>query len=485
MPDIILTTLNAKYIHASLGLRYLFANMGKLQDRTKIIEFDINQRSIDIAEVILNQSPKIIGIGVYVWNVALVTELVEIIKAINPNVCIILGGPEVSYFDDLPNVVEKADFVIAGEADTEFALLCERILLGQRPLTKLIKAEQPALDSLNLPYKYYTDSDLEHRVIYVESSRGCPFGCEFCLSAIDRNLRFFPLEKFLVELKGLINRGVRTIKFVDRTFNIQGSAALKVLQFLKENLDRPVFIHFEVIPDRLTIEQIELAASLPMATIQFEAGIQTLNEEVCARIGRNQNSEKALDNLKYIVNKTNILLHADLIAGLPGENLASFAESFNKLAEIWPHDIQVGILKRLRGSLIKRHSVDFSMVFNPGPPYQILKNNLMSFEDLQRIQRFARLWDLVGNHSRFRNATGLIFLNSTDKFGSFMDFTDWMHRKVGRFYGIALHRLAGLIMEYLTKEKSICSTVVADALWQDYKAIGHSSPPPFLKDFVG
>src|SRR3954451_4457264 len=220
MADIILTTLNAKYIHSAFGLRYLFANLGPLRSAACIVEFDINQRPIDVAEVLLAQNPKIIGLGVYIWNVTQACELVAALKRIRPDIIIILGGPEVSYEVDSQPIAQLADYVITGEADLKFAEVCRQLLSGESPGQKVIPAGLPEFSQLTLPYDLYDEKDVANRIIYVEASRGCPFTCEFCISSLDIPVRQVALPKLLQELQKLLDRGVKHFKFVDRTFNL-------------------------------------------------------------------------------------------------------------------------------------------------------------------------------------------------------------------------------------------------------------------------
>src|SRR5258706_2540392 len=231
MPDIVLTTLNAKYIHAAFGLRYLLANMGRLRPRGALLEFDINQRPLDIVETILAAAPKIIGFGVYIWNATETTEVVAAIKQLRPEIRIILGGPEVSYETEQQQIAALADYVVTGEADLAFAELCRQILSGRQPPTKIIPAPLPEFTQLELPYDLYNDQDIAHRIIYVEASRGCPFTCEFCLSSLDIPVRQAPLPRLVEELQKLLDRGVKHFKVVDRTFNLHLAVSQTLLQF--------------------------------------------------------------------------------------------------------------------------------------------------------------------------------------------------------------------------------------------------------------
>src|SRR3954465_9606706 len=407
--DILLTTLNAKYIHAAFGLRYLLANLGSLQERACIAEFEINQRPLDIAEVLLARDPKIIGFGVYIWNVEPTTEVIAAIKKVRPDITIILGGPEVSYEWERQAIVEMADYVITGEADLKFREVCERILAGGRPESKIIPAQLPEFSQLVLPYDLYTEKDVAHRVIYVEASRGCPFTCEFCLSSLDIPVRQAPLPILLKHLRGLVERGVKQFKFVDRTFNLNLNTSKALLEFFLEHYSPGMFFHFEMIPDRLPEGLREVIAKFPPGTLQFEVGIQSFNDEVCKLISRRQDLNRLEDNFQFLRGQTGVHIHADLIVGLPGETLESFAAGFDRLVGLRPQEIQVGILKRLRGTPIVRHDAEWQMAYYPHPPYEILQNRLLDFTTMQKMRRFARYWDLVANSGNFVESCALLW----------------------------------------------------------------------------
>ena len=504
MADIVLTTLNAKYIHAAFGLRYLLANLGDLRPSAALVEFDINQRPLDIAEMLLARDPKIIGFGVYIWNIEQTTEVVAAIKRLRPEIKIILGGPEVSYETESQPIVQLADHVITGEADLKFAEVC-RALLDQSvgdevtSLTsnsrsknetphvvtypKIIPAAVPEFSKIILPYDFYTDDDLAHRIIYVEASRGCPFTCEFCLSSLDIPVRQVPLEKFLGQMQKLLDRGVKQFKFVDRTFNLNIATSKVLLEFFLARHQPGHFYHFEMIPDRLPAELREVIAKFPPGTLQFEVGIQTFNPEVGALISRRQNYERLADNFNYLRRETGVHIHADLIVGLPGETLESFANGFNKLIALSPQEIQVGILKRLRGTPIVRHDGEWQMIYSAHPPYEILQNKLLDFATMQRLRRFARYWDLTGNSGNFLETTPLIW-RDTLPFHAFLRWSDWLHARVKRTGGIALLRLMELLFEFLTAELQLDKKPVAEALWRDYKRGRRHDKPGFMKDFL-
>lgn len=493
MPDIVLATLNAKFIHAAFGLRYLYANLGELQSHARIVEFDINQRPLDIAEVLLAQNPKIIGLGIYIWNVTEATEVVAAIKRIRPEVTVILGGPEVSFETESQPIVQLADHVITGEADLKFAEVCRQVLgraeqpLGQDAqqrvptnLPKLIAAPLPDFSQLALPYEFYEERDIAHRIIYVEASRGCPFTCEFCLSSLDVPVRAASLEQFLGEMQKLLDRGVKQFKFVDRTFNLNIATSRAILEFFLTRHQPGNFYHFEMIPDRLPDALREVIARFPPGSLQFEVGIQTFNPEVGALISRRQDYGRLADNLEFLRRDTGVHVHADLIVGLPGETVENFAAGFDRLIALRPHEIQVGILKRLRGTPIIRHDAEWRMVYNPHPPYEILQNKLIDFATMQKLRRFAKYWDLVGNSGNFVESVGLIWSGRTSPFDSFLGWSEWLYERVGRTDSIALMRLMELLFNFLTQERNIDGKLAAETLWRDYQRGGRYDKPSFL-----
>lgn len=448
---ILLSTLNARYAHASLGLRYLLANMGPLQEQTRLQEFVIGAKTTDIVERLLAHQPRIIGFGIYIWNVEETTRVVAMLKRVAPQVAIVLGGPEVSFESGEQQIVQLADYLVTGWGDVTFPKLCGEILNGPKPLMKVHAGVQPPMAEITLPYALYTDHDIAHRTIYVEASRGCPFKCEFCLSALDKTAWPFGLDTFLAELEGLHARGARLFKFVDRTFNLNIKTSLKIMQFfldkLEANPDDPVYAHFELVPDHLPDALKEGISKFPPGALQFEIGIQSFNPEVQALVSRKQDNAKAADNIRWLCEHSNAHLHVDLIAGLPGEDVDSFARGFDKLVALKPHEIQFGILKRLRGTPIIRHTEQFGMVFDPYPPYTILSTSLIDFASMQRLVRFARYWDLVANSGRFTHTVERMLGDAP--FANFMAFSDWIYSKTDATHRIALDKLAALVVQWL------------------------------------
>ncbi|MDZ4852116.1 MAG: radical SAM protein [Pirellulaceae bacterium] len=483
MPEIVLATLNARYAHSSFGLRYLLANMGEQQSQTTLLEFVINDHPVEVLATILAENPAIVGLGVYIWNVEQTTKLVADLKQVRPEMVVILGGPEVSYETDGQPIVELADYVVIGEGDLAFRDLCQRLQAGERPVDKLIYAAVPLMDQVQLPYELYTDEDLANRVLYVEASRGCPFTCEFCLSSLEIPVRLIELDRFLGEMQKLFDRGARQFKFVDRTFNLNLRVSRAILQFFLDRYEPGMFLHFEMIPDRLPDSLRELIAKFPAGALQFEIGVQSFDPLVGTLISRVQDNEKLEANFRFLREQTGVHIHADLIVGLPGESLESFSAGFDRLFALRPQEIQVGILKRLRGTPIVRHDAEWEMVYSPHPPYEILSNRLLSFEDIHRLRRFSRHWDLIGNSGNFGHTLPLICSEYASAFEQFSHLSEWLFERNQRMHGIALVRLVEFVFEYLCQLKRFDHQRVAEAMWHDYGCGGRREKPSFFKGF--
>lgn len=482
------------------------------RERAVMLEFDINGRPLDVVEAILKHGPRIVGIGVYIWNAEPATKVVAELKRLRPDITIVVGGPEVSYETDQQEICRLADFVITGEADLAFDELCAKLLSGQRPLMKVIPAELPefgevatkrrsdeatralavegeaqpssAARAVALPYSLYTDKDLAHRIVYVEASRGCPFKCEFCLSSLDVPVRNVPLDSFLGEMQSLLDRGLRMFKFVDRTFNLNLNFSKSILQFFLDRYVDGLFLHFEMIPDRLPDALRTLIAAFPAGALQFEVGIQTFNEAVSARISRRQENAKVAENLKFLRDETGVHVHADLIVGLPGEDVASFAAGFDRLVAMRPQEIQVGILKRLRGTPIVRHDAEWGMLYSPNPPFEVLRTSVIDFPTMQRMRRFARYWDLVANSGNFVETTPELWSSGASPFERFMQLSDWLFTTTGQTHALSLTRLAELLFRFFTEVLDRPAHDSAQFIWSDYQRGGRSDRPSFLREYV-
>jgi len=481
MTGIVLVAINARYIHAALGLRWLYANLRELQPQACIQEYSLTDQISDIAEKILAGTPAIVAIGVYIWNATQVRQLINILKQVAPATRIVLGGPEVSH---LPLRVDlnAADYMIQGEGEIALYQLCAALLAGRPPATPLIPATTVAVENLTLPYRFYTDEDLAHRLTYVEASRGCPFTCEFCLSSLDKKVRFFPVDPFLAALAALWQRGARTFKFVDRTFNCNPTLAGRILDFFLAKAP-PFHVHFEVIPEHFPESLKERLARFAAGTLQLEVGIQTLQPAVAANISRPLNFARISENLQFLQEETSAHLHVDLIIGLPGETIAQFGDNLNRLMGLSHGEVQLGVLKKLSGTAINRHDHQYGMVYCQDPPYEILANDLIPFAQMQTMKRLARFWDLVYNSGNFRRTAPLLWPDG-DVFHGFFAFCQWLYGETRATWQIGLPRLAELLFRYLVEQKGRDRTEVADCLAADILVIKGRVLPPAISAHV-
>ena len=492
---IVLCTLNARYIHASLGLRCLLANMDRhgstgLRARTVLREFTVQREPQQVVDELLSALGErvvgkrcIVGFGVYIWNVVQTEAVLRLLRAQRPDIVLVLGGPEVSHETQRQTIVALADHVITGWGDVSFPRLCLALLHGPQPLMKVIAGVQPPLQDLELPYAEFSDTDLAQRVLYVEASRGCPFKCEFCLSSLDQTAWAFPLEPLLQALAQLHARGARNFKFVDRTFNLKVDASVRILQFFLERLSADLRLHFELVPDRLPERLRVLLAQFPAGVLQLEVGIQSFDEAVQQRISRRQDNASSEANLRWLLQNTAAHLHCDLIFGLPGESLAGFAAGFDRLHSIRPQEIQLGTLKLLRGTPIARHTVEYAMVYDSEPPYAVRQTGACDAATVQRFTRMARYWDLLANSGRFRRSLALL-LRSDSPFFGFMDFSDWLWQASASTSGFTPEALTDRLFAYLQQRRHLPAQEARAALLEDYLDSGARGMPSSLRGLL-
>lgn len=544
---ILIAAINARHSHASLGARCLLANMGDLRAQTELAEFTLQQSAAEIADAIAARQPRLLGLGVYIWNAVRVAELLPLLRENMPHLKIVLGGPETAETEhtarqgrlalpeasqsDCPEVGRTlrvsravippavsarppnpshsenpvlpvqtavpfdADFLILGEGDIAFPALCRDLLSapqlppggsdprGLAPRVNPVRqAPFPDLTSLRLPYDEYTDSDLAQRILYVESSRGCDMRCDYCVSANDASVRFFPMPALLAAFDRLLARGARQFKFCDRSFNLHVPRAIRILSFFLERAPRNpgLFLHFEMRPDRFPGDLRTLLSRFPPHSLQLEIGIQSFHPRVLETIRRPQDLESAAGNLRFLRKHTHAFLHTDLIAGLPGETPDSFAAGFDRLVALGPHEIQLGILKKLPGAPIARHDAAFAMRYASTPPYAVHSTRDWPAGHLARTARFAHWWDAIVSSNRFPAAAPLLWQDTPSVFGAFMAFSDWMGERFPREHGIPLAALVEAVFDYLTQSRRLSPGLAADALLRGYRHAGARDIPPAL-----
>jgi hypothetical protein len=337
----------------------------------------------------------------------------------------------------------------------------------------------------------YSDADLAHRVLYVEASRGCPFKCEFCLSSLDKTAWTFELDRVLAALDALHRRGARTFKFVDRTFNLKIDHSVRILQFFLDRLPtsdatqpEQLFLHFEVVPDHLPERLRVMLAQFPPGVLQLELGVQSFNEAVQHTISRRQDNAATEVNLRWLLAHTHAHLHADLIFGLPGETLQSFADGFDRLLAIGPHEIQLGILKRLRGTPIVRHTEEHGMDYFVHPPYTVQQTGVVDAATMQRFGRFARYWDLLANSGRFAQTLALLLhqMPEPSPFWRFLAWSDWLWAQSGATHKLTPEVLVDALLDYL--RTSLSSDIIRQALLADYIGSGARASPKALQGLL-
>lgn len=438
---IVLAALNSKFIHSNLALRYLKAYTKDMDYDSNIREFTINDRMEKVLEEIIKEEPDIVAFSCYIWNIEFIQGLAKLIKLVKPHIDIVYGGPEVSYDSEGFLKENVGDYVICGEGEETYKEFVkwqieDRNLnsedLKEQHLEKLnfikglcfkrgeeiqFNGERPLMNMENIVFPYEEEDDLKNKIVYFEASRGCPFKCKYCLSSTTHGVRFLDVERVKKEISFLVNKGVKLVKFVDRTFNCNSKFAIEIWKFLIE-LDTETTFHFEISADILTDEELKLLAKAPKGRLQFEVGVQTTNNQVLRNINRHVNFEDIKEKVVEMEKIKNIMQHLDLIAGLPGEDFKSFKKSFNDVYSIGPEEIQLGFLKLLKGSPMRKEADKWGMVYSPYPPYEILKTEDVSYEELRILKRIEEVVDKYYNSRKF-NSILKYFLS---KFPSSFDF---------------------------------------------------------------
>lgn len=414
---VILAALNAKYIHSNLALRYLskFQNNNKLH-HIKTMEFTINQRIDFIVEELFWQHPDVVLFSCYIWNVEMLRQICPILKKILPHCKIGFGGPEVSYESEtflLEN--PTVDFVIRGEGEQVFTEylgyldhgipenLSDICGITYRDCEQILSTpQQPPLDLSLLPFPYEDNfHDVENQIIYYESSRGCPYQCGYCLSSIEQGVRFVPLSKVLPDLQKFLDANVKQVKFIDRTFNCSKVHAMAIWKYLHEHDNGITNFHFEITADRIDAETIAFLKTVRKGLFQFEIGVQSTNPKTISAIRRNVNFDALSDVVKQIKEGGNIHQHLDLIAGLPYENYASFAQSFNNVYALAPEQLQLGFLKVLKGSMLHQKQKDYKIVYHDTAPYEVLTTHVLPFSDTLRLKYVEEMVEIFYNSGKF------------------------------------------------------------------------------------
>ena len=386
---LLFVAINSRYIHTNIAVRYLY-HLCKDIYPCQFLEFNINQDLNDVAFEILKRKPRYVGISTYIWNSLFVRRLIEVIKKTIRDVKIILGGPEV-YFDTLEDW-RYADFIVKGEGEPFFLEFCRSLSEGREFLLK----GYPYFDLKDLPFPYRDEKIDQNKIYYYESSRGCPFRCSYCLSSLDRQVRFSPLEKVFDEIRVLFDAQVKLLKFVDRTFNVNKERAIKIIEFAKR-YSKSTQVHLEIEPSLLDEDLIEALNTSKEGLFRLEIGIQSFKLDTLKAIDRDFDMERIDKNIKKLIEKNRCILHLDLIAGLPYEDFKEFKRSLDKTLLYFANEVQLGFLKMLKGTRIRDEARLYDYEYLSFPPYEVISNRFLSYEDIYRLKHMEALIERLYN----------------------------------------------------------------------------------------
>ena len=488
---ILLTAINAKYIHSNLAVYDLRAYAKEYRDSVELAEYTINHRSEYILQEIYKRKPDVLCFSCYIWNYEYVKEVASEFHKLRPEVPIWVGGPEVSY--EIERMfVENPSFygVVIGEGEATFSELCAYYCNGKKESLSDIagiayrngekyderKEGSPAItrtkprapiDLSSIPFCYEDMTDFENRIIYYESSRGCPFSCSYCLSSIDKKLRFRNTELVKKELQFFIDKKVPQVKFVDRTFNCNHTHAMEIWKFIQEKDIGITNFHFEIAADLLTEEEMALLSTFRPGLVQLEIGVQSTNLQTIEEIHRKMQLSDVESSVRFIQKAGNIHEHLDLIAGLPYENYERFGQSFRDIYALKPNQLQLGFLKVLKGSYIFEHKDEYDMIYRSKPPYEIMQTKWLSYDEVLLIKLVEEMLEVYYNSGQFEITMKLIDVVYPDSFGFFL--------RLGQFYehmgylGMNHSRIrrCEILLEFLKQEKQVSIELMEEALLYD------------------
>ena len=440
--NVVLSTLNSKFIHSSLALRYLKAYGEAHGQAYDIVEYTINMPVLHILSDITEHDIDVLGFACYIWNIEMTLHVVDMVKAVRPDIKIVLGGPEVSFTaDELLERCPNIDYIVQGEGEEAFHALVTALQLGNDGLDPVIPGvrgrrdgsilgsieavEVRDLSTIPFPYTEEDMDDLEHKIIYYESSRGCPFSCQYCLSGNKNTVRFFPQERTLKELQWFIDHGVKQVKFVDRTFNCAPHHHRPLMEFMRDS-DTDMNFHLEMEPELMTEWETNILCETLPGRIQIEVGVQSTHKKTLDAINRYNDWPYIQKSIRPIIQAGRTHVHMDLIVGLPHEDFNRFGQSFNDLFSLQPHALQIGFLKLLKGSGVRRMR-EYKYVADPLAPYEVLSTHVLPYDDVRFLKYFEDVFERFYNSERFRTTFGYIgqqlIHGETDAFSYFCDMT--------------------------------------------------------------
>ena len=465
---LLLTAINAKYIHSNLAVYSLKASSGEYKDAVEIAEFTINNQADYVLEEIYKHKPDVLLFSCYIWNLSMIETVMREFHKLCPNVPIWLGGPEVS-FEVEKFLVSHPEVtgVMMGEGEETFRELCKyyteresetglKQMLGiayRKPNGEIqVNPWRTILDMSTLPFSYNKMEDFSNRIIYYESSRGCPFSCSYCLSSVDKKLRFRDIEMVKEELQFFIDQKVPQIKFVDRTFNCHHAHAMEIWRYIHEHDNGVTNFHFEVSADLINEEELALMEQMRPGLIQLEIGVQSTNDATIAEIKRTMNLERLKEIVARIQSFGNIHQHLDLIAGLPYEDYDTFRKSFDEIYALQPNQLQMGFLKVLKGSYMYAHAKEYEILYHDNPPYEVLATKWLSYEDVLKMKRVEEMLEVYYNSGQFEITMKVLGTHFASAFDMFQRLGDFYEEK--GYFGMSHSRIrrCEILMEFLGAE---------------------------------
>ncbi len=477
---ILLAACNAKYIHSNLAVYNLRAYAEEYREHIILKEYTINQQKDEILRDIYLEKPDIICFSCYIWNISFVKEIAEDLKKILPDSVFWAGGPEVS-FDAEDFLKKNPGFfgVMVGEGEETFRELCRFYVENKGSLEEISgiafyfgekirhNGWREIMDLSKVPFAYENMEDFRNKIVYYESSRGCPFSCSYCLSSVDKKLRFRNLDLVKKELQFFIDRKVPQVKFVDRTFNCKHSHALEIWQYILEHDNGITNFHFEISADLLKEEELSLMEKMRPGLIQLEIGVQSTNPDTIKAIRRTMDFERLSEIVNKIHSFGNIHQHLDLIAGLPYENYDSFRNSFNQVYALKPEQLQLGFLKVLKGSLMKEMEEEYGIVHKEKEPYEVLSTKWLSYGEILKLKTVESMVEVYYNSGQFQNTLNYI--------ESFFEDAFSLYEELGKFYeekgyhSISHSRMKRyeILLEFLEGYQEISREKVVDAMILD------------------
>lgn len=506
---ILLTAINAKYIHSNLAVYSLRAyakkHMQKPQTNVELLEYTINNQTDYILEGIYKAKPDVLCFSCYIWNLDYVEELITEFHKLCPKVPIWVGGPEVSYeVDRFLKCHPQVTGVMVGEGEQTFTDLCdyyaEKTAEGTgkpdvkgivyRDGTDIIwTEEQKMLAMSEIPFCYDEVDDFKNRIIYYESSRGCPFNCSYCLSSVEKSLRFRNLELVKKELLFFMEKEVPQIKFVDRTFNCKHEHAMAIWNFVKEYDNGITNFHFEISADLLTDEELALIGSMRPGLIQLEIGVQSTNADTIREIHRTMELPRLKEVVRALQKHGNIHEHLDLIAGLPFEDYDTFAKSFDEIYELRPNQLQLGFLKVLKGSFMYEHTKEYGIIYHEKPPYEVLKTKWIDYEDILRIKQVEEMLEVHYNSGQFEVTLKVLGTQFASAFAMFQKLGEF-YEKNG-YFGMSHSRvrrseiLLEFVTEHLNGQQKVADIVKESLIFDLYYRENCKSRPYWAADLNG